>query len=287
MSSNRPLQNTRLGLKRTLRKTQARLRWRQISYANVPVVFGNAMPKSGSHLLLQILQGFTQIGPFVEVGAHPLRTITGDGRERSPDEIQSDLKRLNHGDVAIGYLWATPDNLRMLTRADWSTYFIIRDPRDMLVSHLHYATTMYSGHGMHKYYNQLPTMDERLKVAIRGINEDGVRMAGVAERYARWVGFIDQPEILVLHFEDLITNRHAKLSDMLDHLEASGYTLQIDREAAIKKLSEAINPSKSPTFRKGRSGEWRRQFNEEHKQLFNDLTGDLLIRLGYEEDQNW
>lgn len=283
MSSNHP----RLSLRHSLRRAQARLRWRQIRSAGLPVVFGNAMPKSGSHLLLQILEGFTRIGPFVESGGEPLRTITENGRQRAPEEILHDLQSLRPGEVALGYLWATPENISMLTRGDWVSYFILRDPRDMLVSHLHYATTMHAGHGMHEYYNQLPDMDARLEVAIRGIDQDGLKMAGVAERYARWVDFTDHPEILALHFEDLISNREQKLAEMLDHLQHSGYVLQTSRERAISELSKAIDPSRSPTFRKGRSGEWRTLFNEQNKRLFKELAGDLLIILGYEEDMDW
>jgi hypothetical protein len=28
-------------------------------------------------------------------------------------------------------------------------------------------------------------------------------------------------------------------------------------------------------------------FSEEHKQLFKDVAGDLLVRLGYEKDNDW
>jgi hypothetical protein len=35
------------------------------------------------------------------------------------------------------------------------------------------------------------------------------------------------------------------------------------------------------------TGGWREFFTEEHKQLFKDVAGDLLVRLGYEKDNNW
>lgn len=39
--------------------------------------------------------------------------------------------------------------------------------------------------------------------------------------------------------------------------------------------------------RKGVVGDWCRYFTEEHKVLFKQLAGDMLIRLGYEEDNAW
>jgi len=37
----------------------------------VPPIFGNSKPKSGSHLLLQILNGLTRIVPYRYVDADP------------------------------------------------------------------------------------------------------------------------------------------------------------------------------------------------------------------------
>ncbi|MCU0445804.1 MAG: sulfotransferase domain-containing protein [Microscillaceae bacterium] len=40
-------------------------------------------------------------------------------------------------------------------------------------------------------------------------------------------------------------------------------------------------------YRKGQGGDWKNYFKEEHKALFKEKYGDLLIRLGYEKDNNW
>ncbi len=40
-------------------------------------------------------------------------------------------------------------------------------------------------------------------------------------------------------------------------------------------------------IRKGVTGDWRNHFTAEDKKLFKDLAGDLLIKLGYEKDNNW
>ncbi len=47
-------------------------------------------------------------------------------------------------------------------------------------------------------------------------------------------------------------------------------------------LETSINPKKSPTFRSGKTGEWKKHFTDEHKRIFKDAAGDLLTRLGYE-----
>ena len=45
--------------------------------------------------------------------------------------------------------------------------------------------------------------------------------------------------------------------------------------------------AKSPTFRSGKTGEWKKHFTDEHKAIFKEIAGDLLVRLGYEKNNNW
>ena len=59
------------------------------------------------------------------------------------------------------------------------------------------------------------------------------------------------------------------------------------RDQIIDALETNIDPQRSPTFRSGKTGEWKKYFNDEHKNLFKDVAGDLLVQLGYEKDDNW
>ena len=276
----------RMEIIRPVRRARTLIRWKKASFKGVPIIFGNSMPKSGSKMLLQILKGMSDIGPFVETGGGPIRTITIKGRYRSSKEVIGDLQHFRPGDIGWGYLRVTPENLQFLCRPDWVSYLIIRDPRDMLISHIYYATEMYKGHGMHEYYQSI-SMDERLKTAIQGIHKDGLDMPDVRTRYEHIWDFLHQPEILVIRFENLILNREKTLNAMLEHLEAHDYQILVERSRAIQALMAAIDPGKSSTFRKGKVGDWRDHFNNEHKRLFKEVTDDLLIRLGYENNNDW
>ena len=266
---------------------QAVARWKRLSFGEAPPIFGNSKPKSGSHLLLQILAGFTQIMPYKYVAADPVRTITKDGRRRQSDEILTDLRHIPSGVIGWGYVEATPENVAFLCQPDRVNYFIYRDPRDMLVSQVFFATDMNEEHGMHEYYNSLPDFDERLKVAITGIDRDGLHMVSVKQRYEGVFQWLEQKHVMCLRFEDLINNRDATLSAMLDEVERTGYKIPTPREKALPILVEAIQPKKSHTFRSGKTGGWKQHFTEEHKALFKDVAGDLLVRLGYEKSNDW
>lgn len=266
---------------------QAILRWRRFSFHGMPPIFGNSKPKSGSHLLLQILNGFTQIMPYKYVDADPVRTITPDGRRRTDEEILEDLRAIPNGVIGWGYVDATPDNASFLTEAGRVNYFIYRDPRDMLVSQVFFATDMHEEHDMHEYYNSLPDFGERLKVAITGIDKDGLKMVSVKRRYEGVFRWLKQENVMCIRFEDLINDRDATLNSMLDEVEKTGYRIPTPRETALSVLIEAIQPGKSHTFRSGKTGGWVHHFTEEHKSLFKDVAGDLMVRLGYEKDNDW
>ena len=266
---------------------QAILRWRRFSFDDVPPIFGNSKPKSGSHLLLQILNGFTQIMPYRYVDADPVRTITKEGRRKTQAEILWELEHVPRGVIGWGYVEATKENVSVLTQSGHVNYFIYRDPRDMLVSQVFFATDMHEKHGMHEYYNSLPDFAARLKVAITGIDRDGLHMVSVKQRYEGVFEWLNTPSVMCLRFEDLINNRDATLSAMLDEVEKTGYKIPTPRDQALPVLIEAIQPRKSHTFRSGKTGGWREYFTDEHKRVFKDLAGDLLVRLGYEKSNDW
>jgi Sulfotransferase domain len=279
--------NLRKSLRPYARTTQAILRWKRFSFRDAPPVFGNSKPKSGSHLLLQILGGFTRIMPYKYVDAEPIRTIRKNGGRRNEDEILSDLKNIPNGVIGWGYLEATKENVSFLTSSGRVNYFIYRDPRDMLVSQVFFATDMYEEHGMHEYYKSLPDFAARLNVAITGIEQDNLYMVGVKQRYEGVFKWLEQKNAMCVRFEDLINNRDATLNAMLDEVEKTGYKIPAPREKALSVLIQAIQPKESRTFRSGKTGDWQEYFTQEHRRLFKDVAGDILVRLGYEKNNDW
>lgn len=284
-----------MGIKQTLRRAlrpygktaQAIWRWKRFSFNDAPPIFANSKPKSGSHLLLQVMNGFTQIMPYKYVDADPIRTIKKDGGRRTADDIFTDLRSVPNGVISWGYVDATPENASFLTSDGRINFFIYRDPRDMLVSQVFFATDMHGEHGMHDYYNSLPDFEARLNVAVTGIDRDGLKMVSVKQRYEGVFQWLKQKNTMCIRFEDLINNRDATLMSMLDEVESTGYKIPTPREKALPILVDAIQPKKSHTFRSGKTGGWTQHFSEENKKLFKDVAGDLLVQLGYEKDNNW
>jgi len=252
-----------------------------------PALLGISFPKSGTHLLDQILLGFNRVAPFSRRLHSFYAEYEGEsGRKRSPDQALRWLDSLQAGDIASAHLFARPEAVTRVTTPAFVPYFIFRDPRDVVVSHVFYVTEIEPDHVHHDYYQSLPDFDARLKVSILGRADVDIEFPDIAGRFAPYLDWLDRPSVMKIHFEDLIHARTETLNHIIDHFLAR-VPLQATRELLLESLEASINPSKSPTFRSGKTGEWEKHFTQEHKKIFKDVAGDLLIRLGYEKDNNW
>lgn len=280
------LSTVKLG-RRLVRRAHARLRFGSLSAS--PIFFANSFPKSGTHLLTQVLNGFVKVGPAVDSGLPAIVTFDGSsGKPRPLNRILKDLNRLRRGDIAYGHLHALPEIVRILKREPFVPFFIYRDPRDVVVSHVFYVSEMVQRHVHHEYYRDvLKTFDDRLMTSILGIPDLQVPFPDIYGRFEPYLGWLNIPEVFPLRYEDFSKDREALLLQIIDHATDGGFHLKVSINEALELLNQAIDPASSPTFRSGKIGKWRDYFKEDHIHTFKEICGDLLIRLGYEEDNNW
>src|SRR3990172_6416763 len=81
-----------------LRRARAASRWGGSELSHMPVVIGNAMPKSGSHLLIQVLLGLTKIGPFVDPGLPPISRSAAN-KNLAQAAVVENLQNLNPSNI--------------------------------------------------------------------------------------------------------------------------------------------------------------------------------------------
>ncbi len=252
-----------------------------------PILLGISFPKSGTHLLDQILLGFSRVAPFSRRIHSFYAEYEGEsGGKREPGQALTWLDSLHSRDIASAHLFARPEAISRVTSSAFVPYFIFRDPRDVVVSHVFYVTNIEARHVHHDYYDSLPDFDSRLNISILGRPDINVEFPDIAGRFAPYLGWLEQPSVMKIHFEDLVNDRAATLTCIMDHFLAR-VPLHAPRQLILESLESSINPSKSPTFRSGKTDEWKKYFTPEHKKIFKDVAGDLLIELGYEKNNDW
>ena len=270
-----------------VRRVKAARRWDPEKLVKSPIVLGNAMPKSGSHLIIQVLRGLTEIGPFVDPGFPPVNR-NEDNTKLSEEDILANIAHMQPGDIGYGYIGCQEPFVDTLTQHNRATVFVFRDPRDMIISQIFYATEMHIGHWMHEYYTkELQTTEERIDAAIKGVQVPGSELTPVRKRYEDYLGWLDIDSVLCLRFEDLILERAAALRQLLHYLSRFNFKPVMSEVDAVEILSQAVAPKKSGTFRKGNPGNWREHFTDSNKENFKQETGDLLYYLGYEVNEDW
>lgn len=268
----------------TLKRIYRSLSYRRLSVKGLPIVFGNSMAKSGSHVIMQFLEGLSEISPIVFTDHHPIRTILPDGSRRDPDDVTTDISRLKPGDTGWGYIPAREPYIDAFKRSEMVHFFVYRDPRDKIISHIFYAMDIHQGHAMRAYYHEIPNMEDRIATTIRGV--PGM-VQDIRTTYESYLAWLDQPGVVAIRFEDLIYQREQTLGKMLAHLETCGLRIPMDKSKALEILNTAMSPNRSPTFRSGTSGGWRQYFSENNIELFKEVSGDLLVKLGYEDTMAW
>jgi hypothetical protein len=250
----------------------------------LPVVFGNSMAKSGSHIIAQFLEGIGKLTPMVFTDQHPIRTQDHLGKAKETSQVLSDMHRLRRGDIGWGYLPARPSYLNELADDRYVSVFTYRDPRDRIISFILYAMNIHKGHQLRDYYLDLPSMEDRIDSTILGISG---MLPSIRQVYDSYTGWLNVDRVLSISFESLVTNQRAAVEQLIDHLKDGAVPIDRPIPEMLAVLEDEMSPRRSPTYRSGQTGEWRTHFTEANVRQFKKVAGDLLIELGYEQSDDW
>jgi hypothetical protein len=268
-------------------RAMVRRRARDADYAARPALIANSFPKSGTHLLIQILQGLPNAIYF---GSFIASMPTIPFRERSCEAHLRLIGRTVPGEVVGAHIFYDPEHAAALARLNCAHFFVYRDPRDVAVAEAHYLTRMNRWHRMHRYFaRHLETDGERISAAILGVSDPDFPYdyPDIARRFARYRGWLDRTDVFAMRFEDLISESRRETLGRITSFYGSRGGVEIDADAVLDEIEANIDPRKSHTFREGRSGGWRRSFTPRHKEQMKRVAGQLLVDLGYEQDHAW
>ncbi len=248
----------------------------------------NSFPKSGTHLLIQILEVLPGIKDW---GYFLASTPSFRFREIPPSRMAKKINKIVGDELVGAHLHYSDAILNAIEKNNLIHFFIYRDPRDVVISEAHYLTDMNSWHYLSKYFKSLPDLPRRIDFSILGTEmiQLKVEYPNIAQRFYKYKPWISCTNVCAIRFEDLISEKREKVISKIYrfYIERTSTSNYIEEYDFLSKVTFNINPANSHTFRSGKSGNWKTTFTERQKDLFKEIAGDLLIELGYEKDYNW
>jgi len=245
----------------------------RVADRTAPRVFCDSIPKAGTHLLERA------------VCLHPrmyrkLRPTVGDGNVVRWRGLRGVVADLRPGQVIVSHLSFRPEYPETLRDRLVLPVFLIRDPRDIVVSQVHFVSKT-TDHRQHETFASIPDTKERLRLSIVG--DPDRKVASIADRLDHYAGWLTSGA-LVVRFEDLVGSGGGGDDAAQERTvrELYGYLGLDADDARVGATCRQLFSSDSPTFRKGAIGQWRDQFDDELEALFARSVGDRMQKYGYE-----
>jgi hypothetical protein len=175
---------------------------------------------------------------------------------------------------------------------NFRAFHVVRDPRDVLVSayysHLKtHPTKDWPQLAQFRPFVEKAEMEDALFMEIGFIPD-------VFRRFREWN--LDDPRVMNLRLEDISpdpVNKLRKAYQFIGLFDA-GVTedqfLEVMEEHQFEKLSGGRKQGEESTnshYRKGIAGDWQNHFNKRHCNYFKRAMNDILVKYGYEQDENW
>ncbi|MFB3785092.1 MAG: sulfotransferase domain-containing protein [bacterium] len=252
--------------------------WRRRGRPGLPRIFCVSIPKAGTHLLERMLC------------LHPrlyrkfMSTLFNSHLDKYRG-LANIARGLKPGQILVSHLHYSEQRRQVLADQGIKVLFMIRDPRDVAVSEAFYIRRK-KDHYLHSLYAREPDLRSALLLEIRGDAAAGHPPLG--ERLGSFLGWMREPSGVV-RFEDLIGEEGGGgRQTQMEVIQRLFDFLEMDiSPAEIDKIRRGLFSGASPTFRKGKIGEWRKHFDEEITDLFKQTAGEMLVRYGFEKDLDW
>jgi Sulfotransferase domain len=159
-----------------------------------------------------------------------------------------------------------------------------RDPRDVIVS----------GYFYHLRTTEPWALESRTDLAGKSYQEHlcsldkdaGLRfeMENVAGENIRAMSQWDytNPSFLELRYDDMIADESGSFERLFRHYGFSDRAIRDSVDIAMSFSTQSGRGRASEHIRSGRPGEWAEHLTDDHLARFDELFGDVLVRLGYE-----
>jgi hypothetical protein len=265
-----------------------------------PRVFVCSFPKSGTHLAEQLVQPIVTPMPADKPWAGTFQDHSWTTRWAPVKKVLQRIGYIRDGTYAKGHLGYTETIENYLYGIGAAVLFVYRDLRDVAVSLTHHILDGKT-HSRNEWYQAIG-FDAALMAVIQGLGP----YAGVLERWNLYAGWLDVPWVQTWKFGMLVNHKEQACRDILRYIVGHaaahrGFGAELSQEVEDQTVALMIANSerteRSPTYRSGLAGAWRKEFKPAHCVAFawNDwrwseeygLDEPWLVHLGFEDDPDW
>lgn len=233
-------------------------------------IFLTCAPKSGTHLVERVLGLHPQLRRHMTRKLHSGNITRYGGWRAQMDRCKPDCFILAHAEHSAALATA-------IHESSFKTIVMLRDPRAIIASQAHYILVN-KQHEFHKFVAH-GTLDDAVKFTL--FSRAGWDQRTFLESTLGYVGWADEPNTLVVKFEDLadtvLANRAEAVERILRHVGATTAG-QISARIASKIVS-----SSSQTFRRGSTDGWRSEISHHHAAEISRLFQHYMARFGYRD----
>ena len=239
-----------------------------------PKVVLNSLPKSGTHLLESL---FLQLPYMRHCGKKTLRLETQNPIEPKLKILSS----IKNGQFLLSHMQYHEKALKTINTNNTKIIHLVRDPRDVLLSHLNYIEKMDTTQKSHRFIASYGSRFEKLKAMIEGKKDVLEPFPKVLDKFLAWT---ESNDVLCVKFEHLIGpngggDKHKQeeaVKSICNHI-----SIELNQDQ-LEDVCNKIYSVKSSTFNKGKIGNWNRILSEEEKKWLNTVIRPEIIRYGYE-----
>jgi len=259
------------------------------------------LPKSGTTWLEQLLACTPGL---VKLNGSTLRNYPRKIKLNHPHDIDSSMVKCAPQDkLSFLKLHLNPyhDNLKILDENNIRTIVLIRDLRDVLISH--YFHNLNDSESFNHYHVKNLPRDEAFLASIKSYHPNN--SVPIIDYYSQWIrGWLkrsrENPEnTLLIRYEEM----HKDIENVLSKIfEFYGYDITIDEIKKIiikqelrhkddkkKSLKENFNKKGNlkSTFRSGKINQWKDFYTKNEISFIKQNIKEILIESGYEENDSW
>lgn len=237
----------------------------------------NTIPKSGTHLLTQILGDFG----FRDYQGFQASTPSITMKEQSSEKIARSIGRMLPQELMSGHIFYSSLVEREIADTNLSCIFLYRDPRAIFLSEINYLSNMNRWHRCHKYFERCRNFEEKFLLCLNGLDDEKIYYPSFDMRVSRYLKWVESDVVCPVRFEDLIddASRREQCGRIAAHLSEN---FGGDEKIELSNIGSSHSPEASHTYTGMKHNRWKSDLTARQISMLNNRLAQVLEGLGYQ-----